>query len=96
MGPSLFRLVDIQEAKTAAFDAVKEDLRNELALSEAVKEISNLSQQFDDLLASGASLEELALETPLEFKTIAYFSGALDSEITQYEGFRDAAATMFQ
>ena len=65
MGPSLFRLVDIQEAKTAGFDAVKEDLSNELALSEAVKEIANLAQQFDDLLASGASLEELALETPL-------------------------------
>ena len=94
LGPSLFRLVDIQEAKTASFDAVKEDLSNELALSEAVKEITNLAQQFDDLLASGASLEELALETPLEFKTIAYFPGAVDSEITQYEGFRDAATTV--
>ena len=91
LGPSLFRLVDIQEAKTAAFDDVKKDLSNELALSEAVKEIANLSQQFDDLLASGATLEELALETPLEFKTIAYFPGTMESEITQYEGFRDAA-----
>ena len=91
LGPSLFRLVDIQEAKTAAFDDVKKDLSNELALSEAVKEIANLSQQFDDLLASGANLEELALETPLEFKTIAYFPGTMESEITQYEGFRDAA-----
>ena len=94
LGPSLFRLVDIQEAKTASFDAVKEDLSNELALSEAVKEITNLAQQFDDLLASGASLEELALETQLEFKTIAYFPGAVDSEITKYEGFRDAATTV--
>ncbi len=94
LGPSLFRLVDIQEAKTGGFDAVKEDLSNELALSEAVKEIANLAQQFDDLLASGASLEELALETPLEFKTIAYSPGAVDSEITQYEGFRDAATTV--
>ena len=94
LGPSLFRLVDIQEAKTAGFDAVKENLSNELALSEAVKEIATLAQQFDDLLASGASLEELALETPLEFKTIAYFPGAVDSEITKYEGFRDAATTV--
>ena len=94
LGPSLFRLVDIQEAKTAGFDAVKEKLSNELALSEAVKEIATLAQQFDDLLASGASLEELALETPLEFKTIAYFPGAVDSEITKYEGFRDAATTV--
>ena len=94
LGPSLFRLVDIQEAKTAGFDAVKENLSNELALSEAVKEIATLAQQFDDLLASGASLEELALETPLEFKTTAYFPGAVDSEITKYEGFRDAATTV--
>ena len=94
LGPSLFRLVDIQEAKITSFEAVKEDLSNELALSEAVKEITTLSQQFDDLLASGASLEELALETPLEFKTIAYFPGAVDSEITQYEGFKNAATTV--
>ena len=94
LGPSLFRLVDIQEAKTAGFDAVKEDLSNELALSEAVKEIGTLAQQFDDLLASGASLEELALETPLEFKTIAYFPGVVDSEITKYIGFIDAATTV--
>jgi len=94
LGPSLFRLIDIQEAKTAGFDAVKENLSNELALSEAVKEIATLAQQFDDLLASGASLEELALETPLEFKTTAYFPGAVDSEITKYEGFRDAATTV--
>ena len=94
LGPSLFRLIDIQEAKTTTFDAVRDDLLSELALSEAGTEIANLSQQFDDLLASGASLEELALETPLEFKTIAYFPGAMDSEIIQYEGFIDAATTV--
>ncbi len=91
LGPSLFRLTNIQEAKNITFDTVKDDLLSELALSEAGAEIANLSQQFDDLLASGASLEELALETPLEFKTIAFFPGAAASEITKYEGFRAAA-----
>ena len=45
----------------------------ELALAEAITQIANQSQQFDDLLASGASLEELAIETPLELKEIAFF-----------------------
>ena len=76
------------------FESVKDQLSKELALAEAITKIANQSQQFDDLLASGASLEELAIETPLELKEIAFFSGMEDSDVTKYEGFRTAAAAV--
>lgn len=94
LGPSLFKLIEIREAKTLTFESVKDQLSKELALAEAITKIANQSQQFDDLLASGASLEELAIETPLELKEIAFFSGMEDSDVTKYEGFRTAAAAV--
>ena len=39
-------------------------------------------------------MEELAIETPLELKEIAFFSGMEDSDVTKYEGFRTAAAAV--
>ena len=94
LGPSLFKLIEIREAKTLTFESLKDQLSEELALAEAITKIANQSQQFDDLLASGASLEELAIETPLELKEIAFFSGMEDSDVTKYEGFRTAAAAV--
>jgi peptidyl-prolyl cis-trans isomerase D len=94
LGPSLFRLVEIKEAKTSTFNAVKAKLIEELALSEATSGIAKLSQEFDDLLASGATLEELANETSLELYEIAYSAKMEDNEVTKFEGFRAEATAI--
>jgi len=39
-------------------------------------------------------LEELAIETPLELKEIAFFPGMEDSDVTKYEDFRTAAVAV--
>ena len=94
LGPSLFRLVEIKEAKTSTFNSIKAKLVEEMALSEATSEIAKLSQEFDDLLASGATLEELANETPLELYEIAYSQKMEDNEIIKFESFRAEATAI--
>ena len=94
LGPSLFRLVEIKDAKTSTFNSVKAKLVEELALSEATSEIAKLSEEFDDLLASGATLEELANETSLELYEIAYSPQMEDNEVTKFEGFRAEATAI--
>ena len=94
LGPSLFRLVEIKDAKISTFNSVKAKLVEELALSEATSEIAKLSEEFDDLLASGATLEELANETPLELYEIAYSPQMEDNEVTKFEGFRAEATAI--
>ena len=94
LGPSLFRLVEIKDAKTSTLNSVKAKLVEELALSEATSEIAKLSEEFDDLLASGATLEELANETPLELYEIAYSPQMEDNEVTKFDGFRAEATAI--
>lgn len=91
LGPALFRVNAILAAQETTLDEVAEDLRGELALQRAQRLIQEQSEDFVDLLAGGASVEEMAEATDMELGTIAWSEDVSDG-IAAYDAFRAAAA----
>ena len=70
-------------------------LRDALAIDRARRVIDNQIEEIDNLLAGGATIEDLARDTDMELGTIAWHPGET-GDIGAYEGFRRAAATLSQ
>ncbi|WP_322893629.1 MULTISPECIES: peptidylprolyl isomerase [unclassified Yoonia] len=90
LGAALFRVNAVLNAQEITLEEASDDLRVELA-AEAAREVIN--QDYDritDLLAGGASLEDLAETTDLELGTISWTPDVTDG-IAAYETFRTAA-----
>ena len=95
LGPALFRINAVLAAQETPFSEVRDDLRNELAADAARRVIRDSSEQITDLLAGGATLEDLAERTDLKLETIEWTEATADG-IAAYEGFRRAAAGVEQ
>jgi peptidyl-prolyl cis-trans isomerase D len=80
----------VLEATETSFEEARADLREELADEAARREIAVMREEIDDLLASGATLEELAETTPMSLGQID-FTATSEDEIAAYDAFRDAA-----
>lgn len=92
-GPALFRMNGILAATEISFDEVRDQLQDELALDRARRQINADITDIDDLLAGGASLQEIADETDMQLAKIDWAVGDSDS-IATYSAFRDAAAAV--
>lgn len=95
LGAALFRVNAVLSAQEVTVEDASDDLRAELA-AEAAREVIN--QEYDritDLLAGGASLEELAERTDLMLGTISWTPDVTEG-IAAYETFRDAAEAAVQ
>ncbi len=92
LGPALFRVNAILPAQTTTFAEATPDLRDALALDRARRVIEGQAQGFDDELAAGATLEELAEASDLQLGKIGWTGNDGDGEIAAYDGFRDLAA----
>ncbi|MCV2880877.1 peptidyl-prolyl cis-trans isomerase [Actibacterium sp. XHP0104] len=90
LGPALIRMNAVLEAQETSFEDAQPDLRDELAQDAARRDITDRITQVDDLLAAGATLEELDRDTDMELGTVSYFP-AQDATITGYDAFRAAA-----
>ncbi|WP_339977227.1 peptidylprolyl isomerase [Gymnodinialimonas mytili] len=90
LGPALFRVNAVLEETNIAFEDAVDDLREELAQEVARRDIAAMEEEVDDLLAGGATLEDIASDTQLTLGEIDY---SLNSEeaIAGYDNFRDAA-----
>ncbi|HCL65756.1 MAG TPA: peptidylprolyl isomerase [Rhizobium sp.] len=64
-GPVILRVTNIKEGRTRTFDEVKDEIRKALAEAAAQEDITSVHDQFEDLRASGSSLEEAAKELKL-------------------------------
>ncbi|WP_293576275.1 peptidylprolyl isomerase [Phaeobacter sp.] len=93
LGPALFRINGRLEARVTALDDVRADLRAELAADRARRLIESRAEEINDLLAGGATLEELLDEPGMELGKLNWSAGSSDG-IAAYEGFRSAAATV--
>ena len=91
LGPALFRINGVLAAQTTAFEDVRDQLRDELAGANARRQIEVLAEEVDNLLAAGATLEEIAAETPLELGELDWFSGS-DDGLAAYTAFSEVAA----
>ena len=92
LGPSLYRINAILAATTTPFEEARAELARGRARAEAERRIHEDTAHIEDLLAGGATAEEIAAETVLEPGTLA-----LDAETTgglaDDPAFRAAAET---
>ena len=90
IGPAIFRLNAILYAQITPFDAARDRLHEDYALSEARRQIADISGEADDLLAGGATIEELTDETALVLGQIDYAPGSI-AEIAAFGNFHSIA-----
>lgn len=90
LGPALFRVNGVLAAQNADFDSVRDELRDELAGTQARRRIEALAEEVNDELAGGATLDEVAGNTALEAGQIDWFAGQ-DAGIAAYNDFNAAA-----
>ncbi|MGV1757547.1 SurA N-terminal domain-containing protein [Rhizobium sp. A22-96] len=69
-GPVILRVTNVKNETAKNFDDVKEDIRKQIALSNAATEITSVHDKFEDLRGSGASLQEAAAQLKLKLVTI--------------------------
>jgi peptidyl-prolyl cis-trans isomerase D len=90
LGPALFRVNAILAAQVTTFEEAEPRLREELASDRARRVIEAQIDTVDDLLAGGATLEDVAKETDLELGSIDWHPG-LTEGMAGYDSFRAAA-----
>lgn len=90
LGPAIYRINGILNAQVTSFEDAEADLRAEIASDRARRVIDAQINDIDDLLAGGATLEELATESEMQVSTINWHVG-LSEGIAGYEAFRAQA-----
>jgi peptidyl-prolyl cis-trans isomerase D len=90
LGPSLYRINAIMAAKTTPFEEIRDEIARDRALEQARRQIADDTAHVQDLIAGGATVEEIASETVLELGDVA-----LNTETTgglaDVPAFRQAA-----
>lgn len=69
-GPVIVRVTNIKPDSQSTFEQVKDKIRRDMALSRAAQDILNVRDRYEDLRASGASLEEAAKQLKLSAITV--------------------------
>ncbi|SMR72814.1 peptidyl-prolyl cis-trans isomerase D [Aliiroseovarius halocynthiae] len=90
LGPALFRVNAILLAQSTPLEDVRADLNAELAADAARRRVGDLVAELDDLMAGGATLEELGESHAMTLAQIDWTADSSDG-IAAYEAFRDAA-----
>lgn len=93
LGPAFFRVNGILSAESTSFEEALPELRQELASDRARRQVEAEAEPAEDMLASGATLEELAADTVLELGTIDW-APQQGEGIAAYSGFDEAAAAL--
>ena len=90
VGPAIFRVNGALAAIDTPLEDVQDDIRSELAQSRARREILDYITEVDDLLAGGATLEEVAAETQMTLETTDITTESAE-DMAAYNEFRAAA-----
>ena len=93
IGPALFRVNAILSEQITTYEQALPDLRSELAGDRARRVIDAQIDTVDDLLAGGATIEDLAQETDMQVAQIDWHAGET-ADIAAYPAFRSAAAAL--
>lgn len=92
LGPAFYRIVTALDAEETTFEQARDTLAIEIQTDTARRAISDKVELVDDLLAGGATLEELAVEAGLTLGTLDHVVGQQGSAtIEGYPAFREAA-----
>jgi len=90
LGPTLFRVTAITKGHNTSFKQARPELLAAVTADKANQMIADKSTHFDELLAGGATLEDLAKETDMQLASID-FSSASKGGIANFPAFRKAA-----
>lgn len=93
LGAALFRVNAVLNAQEVTLDEASDDLRAELAAEAARSVINDDFDRITDLLAGGATLEDLAERTDLVLGQISWTADVTDG-IAAYDNFRAAAEAL--
>ncbi len=93
LGPALFRINGLLEARSTSFEEAEAALRDEVAADRARRLIEDQSEEIDDLLAGGITLEELTDEAGLEVSSLSWTAES-EEGVAAYSAFREAAAAV--
>lgn len=94
LGPALYAMNAILEPVDVPFDEARGDLRVEAAVDRARRQIEDRQGEFADLLAGGATLEDLAKDSGMKLGQIDWTASAEadPNGIDAYPEFRQRAA----
>ena len=93
LGPALYRMIAILNAQETSFEEARGELGQAIAADRAGRIIADSIVDIDDLLAGGATLEELAEETQMQLGQIDWRTDVAEG-IAAYQDFRLAAAEL--
>ncbi|MEL7299872.1 MAG: SurA N-terminal domain-containing protein [Pseudomonadota bacterium] len=93
LGPALFRINGILPATETTYEEARDGLQDELALDRAARIIGDQFDFLENELAGGATIEELADASDMEFGTLGWFPGMSEGPAA-YAAFQDAAAAV--
>ena len=93
LGPALYRVSAVLAARTTSFEDAREDLGDQLRLDLARDRIADDIEEYEDQLAGGATLEELAAETLMELSKMSVSTATRDG-IARHAAFRNAVALL--
>ena len=91
LGPALYRINAILQPRHTPYESVREDLRRELALKRARDLVAERMGALEDMLAGGATLEDLAKESGLTLGQMDWVDGQSGEGIAAYAAFNEAA-----
>lgn len=90
LGPALFRVNAILAPQVTPFEAVRDELATTVLRADAEAKIVDLREGIQDMLAGGATLEDLAADTDMEVAHIDFTGDETDAPVAD-PAFRDAA-----
>jgi len=93
LGPALYRVNGVLAAQTTTFDEARPELREALAADRARRAVDSRIERIENLLAGGATIEDLAAETDMRMGQIDWHEGLRDG-IASYAGFRRKAQSI--
>ncbi len=91
LGPALFAMNGILEAQETTFEEARDDLKSEWAMGRARRLVADRQGDIEDMLASGASLEDVAKDAGIKIGQID-FNSESEGELVGYEDFRKVAS----
>lgn len=93
LGPALFRINAVLPEQVVTFEEAEPELRDALATDRAIRLVEAQAEDFDNRLAGGNTVEQLAEQTEMVLGQIDWTIDSSDG-IAAYEAFREVAATV--
>lgn len=89
-GPVILRVTNITSETTKSFEEVEGEIRQQLALSAGSQQVMEAHDRFEDIRASGATLEEAAKELNLQVATVTTDASGNDEQGNKIESLPPA------